>query len=159
MNREMLLLAEQMKAAYQGEPWYGRSAKEILSEIDEGAALEKPAGQHSILELLWHMILWKEFVISRLTDDDQPLSYFEQSDWRELDHSEKQVWKHAMQKFDEMHSRLVEIIQQQTDDLLSLTVKGKKYDFRKLLYGLIEHDIYHLGQIAYVKKLLEASGR
>lgn len=71
MNREILLIAEQLKEAYEGEPWFGRSLKEILSEIDEGVAFEKPNGQHSILELLWHMITWKEFVIDRLRDNNE----------------------------------------------------------------------------------------
>jgi hypothetical protein len=50
---------------------------------------------------------------------------------------------------------LIEIIQQQKDDILSQQVRDRNYDFRKLLYGIKEHDIYHLGQIAYIKKLLQ----
>ena len=60
MNREILLIAEQVKDVYNGEPWFGRSVHDILKETDEGIVFEKPATQHSILELLWHMITWKE---------------------------------------------------------------------------------------------------
>ena len=156
MNREMLLIAEQLKDSHEGDPWYGRSVKAILDEIDESIAFEKPNGQHSILELLWHMITWKEFTISRLrNNNDQSLTFFEKIDWRELDHSDKSLWKQGLKKFAQLHNELADLIQQQKDELLSQPVEERNYDFRKLLHGIIEHDIYHLGQIAYIKKLLQ----
>lgn len=156
MNQEILQVAEQLKDAYEGEPWFGRSIKDILNEIGEATVFEKLNGQHSILELLWHMITWREFTLSRLRNDDQmPIKYFEENDWRELDHSNKTLWKQGLQQFAKLHNELIEVIQQQKDEILSQRVGDRKYDFRKLLYGIIQHDIYHLGQIAYIKKMLE----
>ena len=156
MNTEILFVAEQLKDAYEGEPWFGRSIKEILNEIDGAIVFEKPGGQHSILELLWHMITWKEFTLSRLRNDDQiPIKYFEENDWRQLDHSDKTLWHQGLERFAKLHNELVEVIQQQKDEILSQRVGDRKYDFRKLLYGIIQHDIYHLGQVAYVKKMLQ----
>ena len=155
MNREILLIAEKIKDSYQGDPWFGRSILSIVTEIDENIAFQKPSGQHSILELLWHMITWREFAISRFRDRED-LSYFEENDWRVLDHSDRSLWKKGLQRFSEVHNELVEVVQMQKDDILSKGVKERNYDFRKLLYGVIEHDIYHLGQIAYIKKMLTA---
>jgi uncharacterized damage-inducible protein DinB len=155
MNREILLIAEQIKDSYEGEPWFGRSIKEILSEIDQSIVFERPANQHSILELLWHMITWKEFTISRLrNENDKSLQSFENMDWRPLDHSDKTLWRQGLHRFAELHNELVEVMQQQKDELLSKKINEKNYDFRKLLNGVVQHDIYHLGQIAYLKKLL-----
>jgi uncharacterized damage-inducible protein DinB len=155
MNSEILLITEQLKEVYEGEPWFGRSVKEILEEIEEAIVFEKPNGQHSLLELIWHMITWKEFVISRLRKDHTPNQYFEKNDWRQLDHSDKKLWNQGLQRFKQVHNELLQIIQQQKDDILSQKVDEKNYDFRKLLYGIKEHDIYHLGQIAYIKKMLQ----
>jgi uncharacterized damage-inducible protein DinB len=156
MNNEILFIAEQLKEVYQGDPWFGRSVMDILGEVDESIAFEKPGGQHSILDLVWHMITWKEFTISRIRkSEDKPLHYFEEQDWRELDHSDKTLWKKGLQHFTQLHNELVEILQQQKDDLLSQNVAGRTYDFRKLLEGIVQHDIYHLGQIAYIKKQLK----
>jgi uncharacterized damage-inducible protein DinB len=155
MNHEMLSITEQLKDAYSGDPWFGRSVNAILSEIDETTVFEKPNGQHSILELLWHMITWKEFVLSRLRHkNEQTLAHFEKLDWRELDHSDKKLWKEGLRQFAQLQIELVDIIKEKKDDLLSQKVGERNYDFRKLLHGIIEHDIYHLGQIAYIKKLL-----
>jgi uncharacterized damage-inducible protein DinB len=157
MNREILLLEEQIKDAYEGEPWFGRNIGELLSEIDEETAFKKPAGQHSIVELVWHMINWKEFAISRLRDDDsRPLEYFEINDWRELDANDPSLWQKGVKELGRIQNELIEVIQQQKDQLLNHFVPGRTYTFRKLLYGILQHDIYHIGQIAYLKKLLEA---
>ena len=155
MNQEILLIAEQLKDVYEGKPWFGRNMNEILSEIHPSVAFEKPNGQHSILELLWHMITWKEFTLSRLRSDSElPVTYFEQNDWRELDHSDPALFKRALDQLAQLHNELIEVIRQQKDGLLSQGVRDRDYNFRKLLYGIVQHDIYHLGQIAYVKKIV-----
>jgi uncharacterized damage-inducible protein DinB len=156
MNREILLIAEKIKDTHQGDPWFGRNVQSILSEINEDMAFRKISGQHSILELLWHMITWKEFTVSRLREDDKNMTYFESIDWRELDHSNRSLWQQGLERFNEIHNELVTLVQQQKDEILSRTINERTYDFRKLLYGIIEHDIYHLGQIAYIKKLLSS---
>ena len=158
MNTEIQKIVEKIREVYEGNPWYGRSARELLSEVDEKIAFEKLSGQHSILELLWHMNVWKEFTISRLRPDNKKqLEYFDKNDWQVLDHSDKTLWKQALERYNELHKELLYFIAQQKDELLSQTVSEKKYDFRKLLYGSIDHDIYHLGQIAYIRKLLAGS--
>ena len=158
MNQEIQKIVEKIREVYEGNPWFGRSARELLSEVDEKVAFEKPSGQHSILELLWHMNIWKEFTISRLRPDNKKqLEYFDKNDWQVLDHSDKTLWKQALDRYNDLHKELLYFIAQQKDELLSQTVSEKKYDFRKLLYGAIDHDIYHLGQIAYIRKLLAGS--
>jgi uncharacterized damage-inducible protein DinB len=155
MNREILLIAEQIKDAYEGQPWFGRNVKDILSEVDESVVFEKSKGQHSILELVWHMAIWKEFIINRLRGDKKSIHYFEENDWRQLNHADKNLWPQGLQQLDKAHNELVEVIRQQTDDILSKKVTEREYNYRKLLYGICEHDIYHLGQIAYIKKMLD----
>jgi uncharacterized damage-inducible protein DinB len=40
------------------------------------------------------------------------------------------------------------------DSIISETVAERKYKFKVLLYGMVQHEAYHAGQIAYVMKLL-----
>ena len=144
------------ESAYSGDPWFGRNIKEILSQIDAGMAMQKPNGQHSILELLFHMIIWREFTISRLEEGNTtPAKYFGTNDWQTLDHSDEKLWDQGLQKLDASQKRIIEIINNLNPDVLTNQVAERKYDIRYLLYGILEHDIYHLGQIAYVKKILE----
>lgn len=158
MNTQVLQIAEQIKATHTAEPWYGKSATALLESINPADAFEKPGGQHSILELVWHMVNWKSFVISRLRKNDVPLQTFEDADWRTLDHSDKRLWQQGLQQYHQAHNELVEVLQQQTDDLLPQQVPGRTYTYHDLLHGIMHHDIYHLGQVAYIQKLLRAKG-
>ena len=152
---EILFLSEQLKDAFEGDPWFGRNTKALLSEVDERMAFEKPRGQHSILELVWHMITWREFVISRFSkEESKDLHYFETLDWRELDHSDKSLWQQGLQRLQQTQEGLLALLQKKIDDLLDRKVEERTYNYRKLLHGILQHDIYHLGQIAYVVKLL-----
>lgn len=154
MNKEVLSLADQMRDAYEGDPWWGRNANKLLSEVDEQIAFDKPSGQHSILELVWHMVNWKEFAISRLHEiDGKDLHYFENNDWRHLDHTHKSLWHQGLERLRYVHNELINAVEQQNDKLLDQKVAEREYTFRKLFQGVLEHDIYHLGQIAYIVKM------
>ena len=156
MNREILLIAEQLKDAYEGNPWFGRSVKELLSEVTEADCFVKLNNQHSVLELLWHMITWREFTIECLREKDSAdTKKFEDLDWRELDHSDKHLRQKGLQKLQETQTELISVLQQQSDDLLTHQVANREYGYRKLLNGIVQHDIYHLGQIAYINKQLK----
>ena len=156
MNQQVLLIAEQLKEAYEGSPWFGRNIQSLLHDAASVDVFQRPEGQHSILDLLWHMILWREFTISRIRfDQSRPKEYFEENDWRKLDYNDLNLWPGGMKQFREVHNELVEVLQQQNDDLLLKTVPDRDYHFKLLLYGIVQHDIYHAGQIAYVTKLLK----
>jgi len=102
------------------------------------------------------MITWREFTIKSLrNDDEKSRQYFEENDWRDLDHNDKSLLEKGLQRLDETQSELIDALQDQQDSRLNEIVPGKKYNFRKLLYGIIHHDIYHIGQVAYVVKLLQ----
>ena len=156
MNKEILFLADQLKDAFEGDPWFGRNVKALLGEVTEQTAFEKPNYQHSIVELVWHMVTWRAFVISRFKmDTAKDLHYFEAADWRTLDHSDKTLLQQGLQRLYETQNELLEILQTKKDEVLDQNVEERSYNFRKLLNGILQHDIYHLGQIAYIKKLLE----
>ena len=157
MNTQILLLSERIRDAWDGDPWFGRNIRELLDEVDGPVAIVQPEGQHSILELVLHMAAWKEFTISRMKNDGQPLAYFEEIDWRPITHTgdASLQWASALDELNRMHEELLELLQQQEDAVFLLPVPGKSYTYRNLLFGILEHDIYHAGQVAYVKKLVQ----
>ncbi len=156
MNTETAYIAEQLKQAFDGDPWFGRSAQALLAEVDEKWAFEKPGGQHSILELVWHMVTWREFTISRFqSHPEKDLHYFELNDWRKLDHADKSLWQQGLERLSATQKELLVLVEGLDDKMLERNVGERNYDFRKLLNGIVQHDIYHLGQIAYIKKLME----
>ena len=153
---EIPFIIEQFEDMYQGDPWFGRNAKALLSEVDESIAFEKPNDQHSILELVWHMNNWREFALSRLRKDyEQDVYCYESNDWSKLDHTDKSLWDRANKRFHETHAELIKSIEVLSEEILNEIVDGRKYTYKKLLHGILQHDIYHLGQIAFLFKLIK----
>jgi uncharacterized damage-inducible protein DinB len=158
MRQEIDYLIDQLKDVYEGEPWFGRNAKQLIGEIDEDKAFVKPNNQHSLLELVWHMTTWREFTINCIEPTPGlDLTHFEELDWRQLEHDNKARLQEGLQKFHVTQQQLISVLERQDNALLEQKVKERNYTFRKLLNGIIQHDIYHLGQIAYINKLLKNS--
>jgi len=155
MNKEVQYLITAFETTLQGQPWYGRSVYDILEEINPAVAYIKPGEtEHSLIDLLYHMISWAIFTQKRLEKDkgwDDP--YMEKIDWRTIDPTEH-TWQNGVRQLKEAHEQIISLLRDKDDSLLSEMVDFRKYNFRFLLNGLIQHNIYHLGQIAYVKKLI-----
>jgi uncharacterized damage-inducible protein DinB len=157
MNKETQYLIKTFESTLSGQPWFGRSVYKLLGEIDEAKIQIKPnAESHSLIELLWHMSTWAEFTLGGLENRSvEVMKTIEGNDWRDID-PKVHTWKKGVEQLHSTHNNIIELLKQKTDDsYLSDIVPNREYNFRFLLNGLVQHNIYHIGQIAYIKKLLE----
>ena len=158
MNKEILYIAKTLETTLNGEPWYGRPIVTMLQEVDASMVYKKPGeNAHSLADLLYHMITWAEFTLKRLQGDQQfDNAWFDKLDWRNIDpvvHN----WADGVRLFKQLNEQIIANLQTRDDELLKEKVDFREYNFRFLLNGYIQHNIYHIGQIAYLKKLLEGS--
>jgi uncharacterized damage-inducible protein DinB len=155
MNKEIQSIITNLEKVNGGQPWYGRPVYEMLDEIDPAIVYKKPNKQHSLADLLYHMITWADFTLHRIKGDkEKDMSVFEELDWREIN-PKIHTWKKGLAQFKDIHKNIVELLNHKDDKFLKEMVDYRKYNFCFLLNGLIQHNIYHIGQVAYVKKLLE----
>ena len=156
MNKETQYIIKSFEDTLSAQPWYGRAVYEILGEVDESKVHTKPNGtEHSMIDLLWHMNTWAEFVLGSLENrTTEQMKEIESNDWRTID-PKVHTWKKGMEQLKTTHKKITEILNQKPDDsYLGDIVPLRKFNFRYMLNGLIQHNIYHLGQVAYVKKML-----
>lgn len=155
MNSEIQSIIRRIENTNTGEPWFGRAVYTLLEEVDTKKAIIKPEGrEHSMLELLYHMNTWADFTLKRLEQDKiNNMAVFEKLDWRKID-PKLHSWKKALTEFKSIHKKILAILNKKDDDFLREMVDYRKYNYRFLLNGMIEHTIYHTGQIAYLSKLL-----
>ncbi len=156
MNREIQSLISRLENVNSGEPWFGRAVFIILEEADAKKVYIKPNNtEHSLIELLYHMITWADFTLKRIEKDKiKDLATAEELDWRIIN-PKINTWKKGLAEFKTLHKKIITLLHKKDDDFLIETVDYRKYNFRVLLNGMIEHNIYHLGQIAYLKKMLD----
>lgn len=148
MTFEIERITRLLEKTFDKQPWYGSSIMEILSGINPEITGLRQGNTHSIAELVLHMTSWRQFVIKRLQGD----SDFEITD--ELNFPSATTWEEAINNLHASQKNLVAEIKKFPEDRLGNLVPSKrqKYTYYTLLHGIIQHDIYHLGQIALLKK-------
>ncbi|MEP6513603.1 MAG: hypothetical protein ABJA79_07030 [Parafilimonas sp.] len=101
------------------------------------------------------MNTWAGFTLANLENRSaDELKIIEENDWRSID-AKKHTWKNGINELKSIHKKIVEILSTKDDDsFLKEIVPNRKFNFRFMLNGLIQHNIYHVGQVAYIKKLL-----
>lgn len=154
MNKEIQYISTTLGNVLDGTPWYGRPVYELLAEVDPQKAGIKPAtAGHSMLELVYHMLTWAEFARQRLEGITTDMEEFEKLDWREIDPAEH-TWEMGLKLLKDTHERIIDLMGKKDDTFLAEKVDYRNYNFRFMLNGLIQHNVYHLGQIAYINKFL-----
>ncbi len=73
-------------------------------------------------------------------------------DWPVVSDASPAAWNEAQQRLFEVKKQLAAAIEQFEDARLTETVPGRQYDFYYLFHGIVQHSLYHAGQIALLKK-------
>jgi len=156
MRQQIGHIISTLRTVVEGEPWFGKPVMTLLQEVSPADVYKKPNdNSHSLIELLYHMLNWAEFTLRRIeNEDDEDVAIFERQDWRQINPAEH-TWEKAVAQFKVTNDLIIEALQSKNDSFLNEKVDYREYSFRFLLNGLIQHNIYHAGQIAYVKKLFE----
>lgn len=153
---ETARIADQLRRAFSGEAWHGDSLLEILDGVAAAQAAARPIKHvHSIWELVLHITAWDNAVRRRLAGEAVELSD-EQNFPSVMDASEG-AWRRAVESAKRVHNELIEAVAAFPDERLTEKVPGKKsepdwYDFYYMLHGVAQHELYHAGQIALLKK-------
>jgi uncharacterized damage-inducible protein DinB len=153
---ETARIADQLRRAFSGEAWHGDSLLEILDGVAAAQAAARPIKHaHSIWELVLHITAWDNAVRRRLAGEAVELSD-EQNFPSVMDASEG-AWRRAVESAKRVHNELIEAVAAFPDERLTEKVPGKKsepdwYDFYYMLHGIAQHELYHAGQIALLKK-------
>lgn len=160
MTSESARLIDQFKRAHDGDPWHGSPVKTILKGItNEQAARRPPGGTHSIWELVLHMAGWRDEVARRATG--QPAAEPADGDWPAVGEPTAARWQAALAALDAAHEHLVEVVRALPDERLLQPTSdprnpplGTGVTYYELLHGIVQHDAYHAGQIAVIRKIL-----
>lgn len=150
MTPEIERIVRMLEKTFEKQPWYGLSIKQTLNDIDPAIVDVRHGNTHSIAELVVHMTSWRTFATKRILGDDA----YEVAD--DMNFPKPGTWDEAIKKLQISQQALVEAVKLFPEDRFGELVPSKtqKYTYYTLLHGIIQHDIYHLGQIAYIKKSL-----
>ena len=144
-------IRDQMRRAFEGDAWHGPSLREVLEGVDAERAARRPlSGVHSIWEIVLHVSAWKDALCRRL--EGTAIELAGEEDWPPVRAAGKAAWKETLAELDERHRALYGLTAGMSDSRLLDPVPGKDHDVYFMLHGAVQHDIYHAGQIAVLRK-------
>ncbi|MGH9423585.1 MAG: DinB family protein [Thermoanaerobaculia bacterium] len=145
-------ILDQLNRAWGGPSWTGVDIRPLLDGLTDAQARAHPLPDvHSIIELVAHMSVWMDVVAHRLTG---PKELTTEEDWRDVS---KLTWAEAVQEIENAESRLSDAVARLAVDDLDRMVAGKDYTVYVMVHGAIQHNLYHSGQIALLKKVALSS--
>ena len=135
-----------IERSFDQQPWYGPSVVETLKDITPQSAFNRLPNSHSIIELVCHMTSWRNFVSDQLMGNAREVSDDE-------NFPRPGSWDEAFTELKNSQANLLKAMDSFPENRLNDKVPLREYRFHFMLNGIVQHDIYHVGQIALLKKL------
>jgi uncharacterized damage-inducible protein DinB len=151
---EIQRINEQLRQAFEGNAWHGPAVQELLADVTAARAVARPLpNAHNIWEIVLHMMTWERVVRRRLRGEtiaDLP----PEQDWPAIQDASEPAWRMTIQDLEQANHALREEIARTNAEALAETVPGKEHSVYTMLHGIIQHDLYHTGQVALLKRAL-----
>jgi uncharacterized damage-inducible protein DinB len=154
-------LQQQLTQILSGDAWHGPNVYSIIEQVSFEAAYEKPPGAvHNIAEIVLHMIAWTEEVMDRL--NGQTAGIPASGDWPETGAPDEQKWQNYVDDLKLVNVNLFKVIgdfatEQWDEPVLDErdSEPGTGVSYEGLVEGLIQHHVYHSGQIALLTRITQ----
>lgn len=147
-------------AGSAGDAWYGSSTADVLEGLDaESASTRVDCCSHSIWEILLHAAGWMEEVARRL--EGRSPSPPADGDWPAVGDVSDLAWESAKLRFQvatwELGKRLKTLDPGKWTQMVGenrVQSLGTGVTYAEMVVGVIQHNAYHTGQMALVRKAI-----
>jgi uncharacterized damage-inducible protein DinB len=149
---EIERLADLHRRALEGESWHGPALLEVLQDVTAARAMARPiAGAHTIWEIVLHIRAWDDVVLRRLEGTHvRPAPH---EDWPPVTDPSEAAWSRDLGSMTAMNRELNRALSRLSEGVLEERMVPDREDVLALMvYGAIEHELYHAGQIALLTR-------
>lgn len=152
---ETARIIAQHRNAFDGDPWHGDPLMTLLAGVPARIASARPIlipGAHTVREIVRHLTFWYDGAVRRLDGHVFEADEIQQWPAGQGDGPDEAAWRQERDDLVRAHRDFLEAVSRLDDAELDRPVPGKPYDVYYLLHGLVQHLLYHAGQIAILKK-------
>jgi uncharacterized damage-inducible protein DinB len=151
-------IIDQLQRAFDGDAWYGPSVSDALDGVDARLAMHRPIAEgHTIAEIVRHVTTWTREITRRLRSG--VAQDLEEGDWQDVQVTNDDEWMAMLDALDAAQDDLVGQMKGLTDADLERMIGdvrdralGSGISRYVMLHGLVQHHIYHAGQISLLRK-------
>lgn len=151
-------LADDWRRSCWSDPWHGPSLGVLLRDVDpETAAAHPIPGAHSIWEVVRHVTAWTNEVARRLEGGSPALP--DEGDWPEAAEPSAEAWQAALAALAASQGRFEgsllafppERLDERVGDARDAPL-GTGVSFEGMIRGALQHNAYHGGQVALLRR-------
>jgi uncharacterized damage-inducible protein DinB len=147
-------IIRQLNEIHDGSLWFDQCFREKIDNLSEADAFARPIPQvHSVAEHVSHMLEWRKECMLRFAGKRTELMN-SPDDWKNNIELEAFGWTNLKTAFYNSRHELIHLVEDRDDAFLETKFLDTGYNFHYLIEGIIQHDLYHLGQIGITIKLL-----
>ena len=141
------------QSIYNGNPWLEVTLANTLENVTAEQAYRKiNPNLNTIWEIVNHLIQWRRNILRRVQGEiitTPNHNYFVPI----LDSSEAS-WEQSLQSLAKSQEMWNACLSDFNDADFEKIDQNNNHNFYEDIHGIIQHDVYHLGQIVILKKLL-----
>ena len=144
-------IVDQLKRALDGPAWHGPALLEVLDGVTAAQAARRPIpGAHSIWEIVLHIAVWEDVVRRRALGEKVEVTPAQ--DWPAVADASEAAWHRAVEALEASNAALRGVVDAFDERRLDQPlVPGGNAGYIQF-HGAVQHDLYHAGQIAVLKK-------
>jgi len=148
---EVERIEDQLKRAVEGVAWHGDSLCALLADVTAECAAAHPlANAHSIWETVLHIAAWMDVVSQRL--EGKSTETPAEGDWQRVEDTSEAAWQDTLQALGNKYTELRKTVSSLESSKLYLPATDSGISAYFEIHGVIQHTLYHAGQIALLKK-------
>lgn len=139
------------ESVYDGSPWIDVSLVPVLQKITAEQAAKRISKQwNTIWEIVQHIISWRANVLKRIQGEiikSPAHNYFQP-----VKDTSAIAWQKTLEELEMSQHKWINFLKKFKEKDLERIYSGNDLSYYEHIHGIIQHDIYHLGQIVLLAK-------
>ena len=137
---------------YNGNPWLDVTILDTIHDITAKEAATQIYGLNSIWQILKHMLEWRKTNMKRV--NGKILSAPSNNYIDKITDQSESGWKKLKSEFNTSQIEWLQFIQDFDLKKFDIVYEANQHTYYEHIQGVLQHDVYHLGQIVLIKKML-----
>ena len=149
--KELERIADQLQRAYAGTAWHGPAVLEALEGVTPEIANRRPiSGAHTIWELTHHIGAWADIPRRRIAGEVFEVTL--DVNFPPVTDTTERAWQESLQRLAASQENLLAVVRGLDENRLDQSVSKDAPSLYVVLHGIVQHHVYHAGQIMLLKK-------
>lgn len=136
------VLLEQLRSTHNTKEWFVDGDTAVAGLTPEQASWRDGKGNHSVGQLLYHLVFWNQRNLTRLKGEQQ--SKFSGNNEETFDTFDAKRWSDTVREYDEVMTELEKLVENANEAQLKSWASD--------LQHIGAHNAYHIGEIVYVRR-------